>query len=109
MSTRSATNPSSLDVETYKLISHAVDAVILALLISSVVWHHHYVLAIPAILWAFATSRGNKRWTVGILGFLIFCLPPLHILPFKYLQTVALLVLVYVCRFDEFPDELRQH
>ncbi len=87
----------------YRMMSHSVDAILFALLISSTTWHHHFLLAVPAFLWAFGTSRGDRRWLVGICGFLIFCVPPLVVLPIKYLPAAAVIGLAYVCRFDELP------
>lgn len=85
-------NP-GLDTAGYTLSSHFIDATIFILLISTVAWLHHYVLAIPAVLWAYATSSKEKHLILFILAFLIFCIPPLYIFPFKYIPFVAIVIL----------------
>ena len=86
-----------------KLVGHDMDAIIMALLLSGFIWHHHLVLAIPVLLWAYLTSAGRRRNIVYVLAFIILCLPPMYILPLKYLQIIAVAALAYSCDFRYVP------
>ncbi len=78
----------------FRLYGHLMDALALALLVPPVVWEHHYVLAIPIVLWAIATRWRDKPWQVGIGAFLIFVLPTFDVFPFSYHRLIGLLILL---------------
>ena len=85
---------SNLWEDTSRLYGHLLDAVTLALLISPQVWEHHYVLAMPMILWAAATRWRDRPWPVGIGAFLILVLPTFDVFPFSYHRLAGLLMLL---------------
>lgn len=75
-----------------------VDMVGLMLLVSPVAWEHHYVLAIPVLLWTFTLQIKNGQLpTASLLAFLfIFGLPTFDIFPFSYLRLSGLLILLII-------------
>jgi hypothetical protein len=83
------------DCKTVRLFSHTVDALALALLISPMAWEHHYVFALPIIIWAFATRGNDKAWQVGFAAFLILALPTFDFFILSYHRFVGLLLLVF--------------
>jgi alpha-1,2-mannosyltransferase len=82
------------DWRTVRLFSHTVDALALALLISPMAWEHHYVFALPIIIWAFATRGNDKPWQVGVAAFLILGVPTFDFFPFSFHRFLGLLLLV---------------
>jgi len=89
------------NTETFKMISHCIDALIFGLLASSSVGRHHYLLVVPAILWGFSSCCGDKKMRMAMVGFLILCVPRLYIFPLRYLPLAAILYMLYICPFDE--------
>jgi hypothetical protein len=76
-------------------LGHSMDAIALGLLISPVVWEHHYVLALPLVIWALASQTKVERlWMVLLSAFLIFVLPTFDIFPLSYHRLAGLLLLV---------------
>jgi hypothetical protein len=73
-----------------------MDALALGLMTSPVVWEHHYVLAIPLVIWAFATQGMARPWQVGIGAFLIFAIPTFDVFPLSYHRILGLLFLVHI-------------
>jgi hypothetical protein len=73
-----------------------VDMVGLMLLASPVAWEHHYVLAIPVLLWTFALQIKEKQSPIAsLLAFLfIFGLPTFDVFPMSYLRLTGLLILL---------------
>ncbi len=79
-----------------RFYGHTMDAVALGLIISPVVWEHHYVLAMPLVIWAVATQGHVHPWPVGIAAFLIFAIPTFDVFPVSYHRLVGLLYLVHL-------------
>lgn len=76
-------------------MGHSIDAIALGLLISPVVWEHHYLLALPVVIWGLATQDAPRRLgLVGVSAFLIFVIPTFDIFPFSYHRLAGLLLLV---------------
>jgi hypothetical protein len=72
-----------------------IDAIALGLLISPVVWEHHYLLALPVLIWALANQETVAQLRrVGVSAFLIFVIPTFDIFPFSYHRLAGLLLLV---------------
>jgi undecaprenyl pyrophosphate phosphatase UppP len=73
-----------------------VDMVGLMLLASPVAWEHHYILAIPVLLWTFALQIKEKQSPIAsLLAFLfIFGLPTFDVFPMSYLRLTGLLILL---------------
>lgn len=76
-------------------LGHSMDAIALGLLISPVVWEHHYLLVLPLVIWALASQTKVERlWLVALSAFLIFVLPTFDIFPLSYHRLAGLLLLV---------------
>lgn len=76
-------------------LGHSMDAIALGLLIAPVVWEHHYLLALPLVIWALANQTNVERlWLVALSAFLIFVLPTFDIFPLSYHRLAGLLLLV---------------
>lgn len=76
-------------------LGHSMDAIALGLLISPVVWEHHYLLALPLVIWALASQTKRERlWLVALSAFLIFVLPTFDIFPLSYHRLAGLLLLI---------------
>jgi len=76
-------------------LGHSMDAIALGLLISPVVWEHHYVLSLPLVICALASQTKVERlWLVLLSAFLIFVLPTFDIFPLSYHRLAGLLLLV---------------
>ncbi len=73
---------------------HLLDAIAMILIISPMVWEHHYVLAIPIILWAIILQGRHRPWRVGIGAFLILVVPTFDVFPLSYHRLVGLLLLL---------------
>jgi hypothetical protein len=76
------------------LYGHAVDALALALLVSPTVWEHHYVLALPLVLWAAAKRGRDRPWPVAIGAFLMLAVPTFDLFPLSYHRIVGLVLLL---------------
>jgi hypothetical protein len=77
----------------YRLLGHTLDFIALSLLISPLVWVHHYVLAIPLMIWAAAT-RGDRPGLIGLVAMLIFVLPVFDIYPLSFHRFAGMMILV---------------
>jgi len=78
-----------------KMVGHTMDALALALIASPVVWEHHYLLAMPIVIWGAARARTDRQWwCIGISSFLMFVLPTFDIYPFSYHRLAGLLLLM---------------
>jgi len=94
----SARQQSNTQVD-HTLLGHAMDAITLALIASPVVWEHHYLLAMPLIIWSVARAQNEKqRYFIGLSAFLIFVLPTFDVYPFSYHRLAGLLLLMAVMR-----------
>lgn len=77
------------------LLGHIFDAIALALIVSPVVWEHHYLLIMPVVIWAVARAQSQRQfWLIGISTFLIFAMPTFDLFPFSYHRLLGLLVLM---------------
>ena len=81
--------------ETVRFFSHTVDALSLVMLISPTVWEHHYVFALPIIIWAYATRVNDRPWLVSLGSFLILALPTFDVFLLSHHRLVGLLILVF--------------
>jgi hypothetical protein len=76
-------------------LGHMMDAIALGLLISPVVWEHHYLLALPLVIWGLAGQQTVERlWLVALSAFLIFVIPTFDIFPLSYHRLAGLLLLI---------------
>lgn len=80
--------------ETYRNVGHLVDFSVLSLLIAPSAWEHHYVIAIPLAIWAFAIHKKDSSLllTIGLL--FVFVMPVFNVYPFSYLRMAGLIILL---------------
>ena len=79
----------------WRLLGHTMDALGFGLLLSPMAWEHHFVLAMPLVIWAVVALGAPGWWKVGLGAFLIFVLPIFDVFPFSYHQLAGLVVLLY--------------
>ena len=84
--------------EQFRMTADAADVLALALIISPLVWEHHYVLAIPLVIWAAATRGRREPWAVGLAAFLMLGVPTFSIYPLSYHRLAGLLWMLYITR-----------
>lgn len=82
------------DVPFFRFSGHVVDSVALMLLLSPMVWEHHYVLALPLAVWAAATQGLSRPWPIGVALLLMFAVPTFDVFPLSYHRIAGLLMLV---------------
>jgi hypothetical protein len=82
------------DLAFRRFSGHVVDSVALMLLLSPMVWEHHYVLALPLAVWAVATRGAEKPWPTGAALLLMFAVPTFDVFPLSYHRIAGLLMLV---------------
>ncbi|MCE5322992.1 DUF2029 domain-containing protein [bacterium] len=80
--------------DTIRFTGHAVDLLALALVLSPLVWEHHYVLAVPVILWAIICQHRRRPWLVGLGSMLILLPPSFDVWPFSFHRIVGLAMLI---------------
>jgi hypothetical protein len=80
--------------DAFRDIGHLMDFSVLSLLIAPSAWEHHYVIAIPLAIWAFAISGRKAPWLLTIALTLVFLLPTFNIYPFSYLRLAGTILLL---------------
>ena len=73
------------------------------LLAAPVVWEHHYVLAIPLLLWAAAGWGRRHAVALGAAALLCFAVPTFDVFPWSYHRLVGLAWILWLPR-DPNPD-----
>lgn len=84
----------TLDLPFLRLSGHVADTTALMLLISPMVWEHHYVIALPLAIWAIAMEGNSRPWPVFIALFLMFAVPTFDLFPFSYHRLAGLILLL---------------
>lgn len=54
--------------------AHGADIILLTLLVSPLVWEHHYVLVMPVAVWLFALTRGRLS-PIALIAFVLILTP----------------------------------
>jgi hypothetical protein len=78
----------------FRVDAHSMDALALTLLVPPMVWEHHYVIAVPIVIWAVATSPRNRLWIVAVAAALMLAVPTFDLFPFSYHRVAGLLMLL---------------
>jgi len=78
----------------FRVFGHSMDAIALSLLISPVTWHHHYLLAVPIVIWAVAVRGAEKPWSIGVAAFLMFGVPMFGVYLFSWHLIVGLIMIL---------------
>lgn len=87
----SETSPKSSLLRSY---GHQTDTLAVMLLVSPLVWEHHFVLAIPLALWAILSSQNTlpaAAWSA-----VLFFPPTFDVFPFSFHRVLALIALVWL-------------
>jgi hypothetical protein len=72
----------------------ALDALAVVLIAAPITWEHHYVAAIPLVVWAFARNE-RARWPrLVVAAVLMLGVPTFDVFPLSYHRLVGLLLLV---------------
>lgn len=77
--------------------------VVAMLLLSPMVWAHHYILVVPALIYALATVSPKRYTVVGISALLMLLIPTFDLYPLSYHRLAGLLLLGGVLLFDAPP------
>ncbi len=80
-----------------RLLSHSLDIWAATLLLSPLVWEHHYLFALPVVICAFALRR-DRPWPVVLAATLMFALPTYHLYLLSYNRLAGLLLLLWATR-----------
>ncbi len=79
---------------TWRGLGHTLDAIALGLLISPLVWEHHYLLVLPLIVYA-TLVRERSAWPrIGVATVLMLAIPVFDVFPFSYHRIAGLLLLL---------------
>ena len=81
-----------------RLLGHTMDALALMLLISPMVWEHHYVMMLPVYVWTITIVGRRKPWLVLAAGLLLFALPTFDLYPFSYHRLAGLILTLWLTR-----------
>ncbi|MHC4294076.1 MAG: glycosyltransferase family 87 protein [Planctomycetota bacterium] len=83
-------------LESARMFAHFADALCLMLLVSPVVWVHHYVFAIPIAMLLLSVLGKKNPVLVGVLMLLVFVVPMVSVFPLSYHRLVGLIGMIYV-------------
>ncbi len=94
------------------IYGHSADALALALLVSPSAWEHHFVFALPLILWAIAAalppSRSQTLYSrllpIGLAAALMLATPTFDLFPFSYGRIAGLLLLLAITPPTALPE-----
>jgi hypothetical protein len=76
----------------FRIMGHATDAVVLPLLISPIVWNHHYVVLVPVLIWS-TLLLGSDRLQVWLpVAAVLF---PVFGRPFIYICYAGIWLWIY--------------
>jgi hypothetical protein len=84
-----------------RLWGDLADAHAWMLLVSPLVWEHHYLLAIPTMLIAFAAygeANGAPKGLLVIAAILLFAIPTFDFYPFSSHRLAGLMLLLWITR-----------
>lgn len=70
--------------------------IVIMMLLSPLVWEHHYVLTLPIAVWAIAGLPGTQAVWAAAAAFLMYAPPTFDVFPFSYHRLCGLLWLVWL-------------
>ncbi|OGL40962.1 MAG: hypothetical protein A2043_11100 [Candidatus Schekmanbacteria bacterium GWA2_38_9] len=85
----------------YRICGHVLDGIGIMLLLSPMVWEHHYIISLPIAIWSISIMGRDKPWQVGTSMFLIYVLPTFDVFPFSYHRVVGLVMLVCLIKPEQ--------
>ena len=72
-----------------------MDIIAAMLLISPFVWEHHFVIALPLLIWLFRWRAASSPVLVFLIVVMITWIPVFDLYPFTFQRIAGLLLLVY--------------
>lgn len=88
-----ARKPNSRLEDQFRIMGHGLDAAALPLLISPIVWHHHYLILIPGLIWG-CLVLGGKSWKHWLpLAIMVF---PYSVQPYIYVYYLGIWLWLYL-------------
>jgi hypothetical protein len=79
-----------------QLIGHSLDGLAFVLMAAPITWEHHYILALPLLVWGFAQRGGDAFWWMVAAAFLMLGIPTFDVFPLSFHQLAGLLLWVYL-------------
>jgi alpha-1,2-mannosyltransferase len=103
-----------------KITAHLVDAVALSLLISPLVWEHHYLFALPLIWWSVVFVKGlqlnlsasqisRPAILLAISALLMLVIPTFDLFPFSYHRLAGLCLWIWITMPGKIDLALHPH
>lgn len=80
------------------LFACTAETLAITLLISPLVWPHHFVYALPLVVYAAARAGERGRILVGVGAVLIFAVPWFDVFLLSYHRLAGLCLVLYACR-----------
>jgi hypothetical protein len=96
--------PISGRAEAFRAMGHAADAIAATLIMAPLVWEHHFILAVPILIWAVAGYGRSRPWLIGLSALLMLAVSIFDFYPFSYHRLVGLLLLLAVTPANRPPD-----
>lgn len=87
-------NTSFMEFGCFRDTGHLLDFSVISLLIAPSAWEHHYVIAIPLTIWAFALRSRDALLPTVLGAVLVFALPVFNVYPFSYLRMAGILMIL---------------
>jgi hypothetical protein len=84
------------DQQRFRVFGNMIDCLALMLLVSPLVWEHHYVFAIPVAIWTIAQQGSKNPWLVGVGIFMMLVPPTFDVFPLSYHRISGLLLLLWL-------------
>lgn len=85
------------------LVAHAMDTLAAILLVSPVVWEHHYVLALPLVAWGLLAAEPRRRPLVVASAVLMLAVPTFDLFPFSFHRLAGLVLFLAATQTAPWP------
>ncbi len=96
-----------IEYDDFRSIGSLLDFSVLSLLVAPSAWEHHYILAIPIAIWAYAMRQINTTdWLFQIGIVMVFVMPVFNIFPFSYLRMCGLIFLLIVTSPKRYGENI---
>lgn len=79
-----------------QMIGHSLDGLAFVLIAAPITWEHHYVLALPLLVWGFAQRGREAFWWMVAAAFLMVGIPTFDVFPLSFHQLAGLLLWLYL-------------
>jgi hypothetical protein len=79
----------------FRTYSSMIDTIGLMLCLSPMVWPHHYVLAMPLVMWAIIAQGRRRPWLVLFGSLFIISVPMFNVYLFSYSRIIGVFMLAH--------------